>query len=186
MMRTGAWLESLASDRPVPGGGAAAALTGALACALTGMTAAINLRRQKKRGQRPVSAETVRIARLLRGRFLSLADADGKAFAAYSSAHTSAQRSSARRKCLKPPMAMSASAAELSRAILKEVPRTSKWLASDLKEAALLCWAAHEAAALNVLINLGPGDRAARLRMSRRAEHLRRVKARVDRARYLS
>lgn len=174
-----AFLTDLASDRPVPGGGAAAALTGALACALLGMTAAINARRQTRRGLRPVSAATARSAARLRSAYLELADKDAAAFARYAAARTGAQRAAARRVCLKPPLLMSRACDELARAISVEVPRTSRWLASDLKEAALLLSAAHACAALNVEINLDPSERALRAEMKRRASMLARLSRRV-------
>lgn len=183
-LKVGAFLEELSSDRPVPGGGAAAALTGALACALIAMTASINARRQTKRGLRPVSASTARKAARLRSAYLAMADADAAAFARYASARTSAERAAARRVCLVPPLRMSTFTDTAARLIRAEIPRTSRWLASDLKEAAVLLGAAHEAAALNVEINLEPSQRTQRARMRRRSSDLSALTRAVRRARY--
>lgn len=177
-------LEDLSSDRPVPGGGAAAALTGALACALIGMTASINARRQAKRGLKTVSAATARSAARLRSAYLALADADAAVFAGYAAARTDAERSAARRACLKPPLRMSSTADAAARLIRAEIPRTGRWLASDLKEAAILLSAAHEAAALNVEINLAPSQGSVRARMRRRSQALAALTSAVRRAQY--
>lgn len=179
-----AFLTDLSSDKPVPGGGAAAALTGALACALIAMTASINARRQVQRGLKPVSAATARSAARLGSAYLDLADRDAAAFARYAAARTPAERRAARRICLKPPLRMSRAADKAGRLIDAEVARTSRWLASDLKEAALLLTAAHESAALNVDINLDSTERLPRAEMKRRSAALRRLSLRVIRAGY--
>ena len=69
------WLAAVAAPRPAPGGGAAAAMTGALAAALVAMVARISLRQLRD----PVWDERALEADRLRAALRHLADADAEA-----------------------------------------------------------------------------------------------------------
>lgn len=72
------FLEALAAGTPAPGGGAAAAITAALAAALAGMTARLAVGRNDPGGEG--LAQAVTAADELRARLVELADRDSRAF----------------------------------------------------------------------------------------------------------
>ncbi len=61
---------------------------------------------------------------------------------------------SALKNCTKAPLAMGKACVEALDLGISEIPRTSRWLSSDLVEAGVLLESAAEAARLNVEINL--------------------------------
>src|SRR3989344_5598816 len=81
------FLAELSSDSPAPGGGSAAALSGALAASLVSMVCQLTLGREKfaaAEGKvRPAAAEAVRI----RDRLAALMDEDARAFTAVLAAY---------------------------------------------------------------------------------------------------
>lgn len=74
------FLERVASDEPVPGGGAVAALAGASAVALLRMVTALALRRAKDPAGQPALTSLAERTRILRESFEELADADVAAY----------------------------------------------------------------------------------------------------------
>lgn len=77
-----AFLDSLASDSPTPGGGTAAALSAAMSCSLMAMA----LRVSQKKVQDPLIEETAEKLDTFRHELLILADKDAEAFEAYMAA----------------------------------------------------------------------------------------------------
>jgi len=77
-----AFLDSLASDSPTPGGGTAAALSAAMSCSLMAMA----LRVSQKKVQDPLMEETAEKLDGFRHELLILADKDAEAFEAYMAA----------------------------------------------------------------------------------------------------
>jgi len=77
-----AFLDSLASDSPTPGGGTAAALSAAMSCSLMAMA----LRVSQKKVQDPLMEETAKKLDEFRHELLILADKDAEAFEAYMAA----------------------------------------------------------------------------------------------------
>ena len=73
-LTVGEWLEALAAADPVPGGGSAAALTGATAAALVAMTARLSPDWNEASG---VAAQAIK----LRGRLAGLAQVDAEVYA---------------------------------------------------------------------------------------------------------
>ncbi len=145
------YLNALASDAPSPGGGSAAALTAATACALLEMTARINDKRAKKtRDHSKVSAA--------RARFGELMDEDTAAFLALSAFKKEERESDAYQKAVSHAAVVPLEICTLSAGLLKaaeaEIPLTSAWLMSDLEESVLLFRSAIRAAKFNVDINL--------------------------------
>lgn len=152
---------ALAAKSPVPGGGGAAAYTGALAAALCSMVGNYTT---GKKAYAAVEADVQRMlekAEGLRERLLSLVDADAEAFEplsrAYGIPRSDPQRDAileaATKGACKAPLAMMR---ELCACIdlLDEMGRKgSKMLASDVACGALLARAALEAAAVNVFVN---------------------------------
>ncbi len=159
--------EAVDSDAPVPGGGAVAACTGALASALAGMTARFSARSAAQPGQFSALADQ---ATALRSRCLRLADDDARAYAGYVAAARMPRepdpqpRQQALRAALDHaaavPLELAATAAELAR-LAGELTRSgSRRLRSDAATAALLAAAVAGSAAIFVAENVrgGPGD----------------------------
>jgi methenyltetrahydrofolate cyclohydrolase len=159
--------EAVDSDAPVPGGGAVAACTGALASALAGMAARFSARSAAEPGQFSALADQVAA---LRSRCLRLADDDARAYAGYVAAARMPRepdpqpRQQALRAALDHaaavPLELAATAAELAR-LARELTRSgSRRLRSDAATAALLAAAVAGSAAIFVAENVrgGPGD----------------------------
>ena len=144
----------LASAQPAPGGGGAAALTGALAASLTAMAANV----------------TAANPRYAERSFLPLQKA-------YAIPRTDPDRAAklaaaAQTACLA-PLAMLEHCMQTALLLTAALETASPLLRSDIGCAAALCRAAAEAAAMNVFVNTGlltPDERAA---TEARAEHLR-------------
>jgi formiminotetrahydrofolate cyclodeaminase len=158
---------AVGSDAPVPGGGAVAACTGALASALAGTTARFSARSAAQPGQFSALADQ---AAALRSRCLRLADDDARAYAGYVAAARMprAPDPQPRQQALGAaldhtaavPLELAATAAELAR-LAGELTRSgSRRLRSDAATAALLAAAVAGSAAIFVAENVrgGPGD----------------------------
>ncbi len=74
------FLDRLASDAPVPGGGSAAALTGALAAALVAMVARLTVGRPRYAAADPAMSFILETAAELQTRLAELVDADAVAY----------------------------------------------------------------------------------------------------------
>jgi formiminotetrahydrofolate cyclodeaminase len=159
--------EAVDSDAPVPGGGAVAACTGALASALAGMAARFSARSAAPPGQFSALADQ---AAALRSRCLRLADDDARAYAGYVAAARMPRepdpqpRQQALRAALDHaaavPLELAATAAELAR-LAGELTRSgSRRLRSDAATEALLAAAVAGSAAIFVAekVRGGPGD----------------------------
>lgn len=164
--RLGVFLEALASGEPVPGGGAAAAVSAALAASLTAMVARLSLDRPRyaQFGELHAAALTASDAAMVR--FLELADEDATAYAAYRAARSMPRETDAQKDTREAATRDAARIAtkvplEVVRACQAQVElvdrcagRTNLHVASDLEVAALLLDSAARAAAANVRVNL--------------------------------
>lgn len=83
----GLWLNSLASKAPVPGGGGASAIGGALAAALGQMVANLTVGKKKYADAEETMQELLGKLQALQEDFLDLADQDAKAFAPLAAAY---------------------------------------------------------------------------------------------------
>src|SRR2546425_1107398 len=81
------WLDELAGGAPVPGGGSAAALAGALAAALVAMVARLTIGRKAYAGVQHRVAEILAEGEALRAQLRHLVDADAAAYAKVSAAY---------------------------------------------------------------------------------------------------
>lgn len=157
----GGFMDALAAKTPVPGGGGASALVGALGAALCAMVANYTV------GKRAYAAveEDVRAvlaeAEELRGRLLALVDEDAAAFEPLSKAYAIPRddpgREAVMEQCLRaaaaPPMELlrlCCRAIELHRALLD---RGSAMVLSDVGTGVSFCWSALYGAWLNVKVN---------------------------------
>ncbi len=166
-----AFSEDLASERPVPGGGSAAAYAGALGAALCAMV----LRIAAKKNPEALAA---RIADLdnLRADFLRLVDDDSAAFARVSvamkmprgtdeeRAGRKEQMQSALLAAARVPLEVAKTARRLLESSEAVVPDASPLTVSDVGVGALMAETALRGAAMNVMINLASLDDAAKVK----------------------
>ena len=145
----------LASSEPVPGGGGASALCGALSAALCAMAARLS------RVGDPHLEELTARADALRVRLLELIDADAEGFAPLAAAYAIPRSTPGRAEALRAatltacraPMEMLRSAAETAALLEALHPLCKPLLLSDVGCGATLCRAAMESAAMNVFVN---------------------------------
>ncbi len=167
------FLDALASAAPAPGGGSAAALVAALGLGLLEMTARINDRRARRKGARPGPASRIAAVKKLRLRAERLVTIDARTFLGLSPSFRKPRDSrvfqEALRRSARPPFEIASIALAGLGAARRERPRTSRWIASDLAESAMLLLAAFRAARLNVEVNLRDLSDRARARGRARA-----------------
>jgi formiminotetrahydrofolate cyclodeaminase len=159
-------LARLAADQPTPGGGAAAALVGALGAALIEMTANLTIGRPKYAHAHDQALAMQQQADALRGRLEVLTSADADAYARVSAAYrlprdTDADRSArsaeiqaALEEAARVPLDTAAACVEVVQLAEHAAPVLNASVISDVLVGALLAAAALESAALNVEINV--------------------------------
>ena len=155
------FLDALASKAPVPGGGGASALVGALGAALCTMVGNYTVGKKKYADvEEDVKALMAR-AEDIRARLLALVDADAEAFEPLSKAYAipkeAPSREAVMEKCLQDaaatPMAilrLSCEAIDLHREMLG---KGSVIMLSDVGTGVIFCQSALLGAALNVKVN---------------------------------
>ena len=156
------WIDELAGGAPVPGGGSAAALAGALAAALVAMVARLTIGRKayaaKEQRMRQVLAE----AEALRGQLRGLVDDDAAAYAKVSAAYKLAKDDPRRRRAVdealvgaaEVPLVVARGANRLI-ALARDVEANgNRNASSDAGVAAALARAALEGAVENVRVNV--------------------------------
>lgn len=156
-----AFAAALASKAPVPGGGGASALVGALGAALCSMVCNYTVGKQKYAAvEEDVKAILAR-AEELRGKLLALVDEDAKAFEPLSRAYAipkdDPDRDEVMERCLRaaaaPPMELlrlSCQAIDLHRELLD---KGSVMVLSDVGTGVIFCWSALYGAWLNLKVN---------------------------------
>lgn len=161
------FLDDLASSKPAPGGGSAAALVGAMGAALVSMVGNLTVGKEKYKDVEPEIKEMLARSEALRRHLLSLIEDDVAAFNAYSAAakmprdtdEQKAARSAAIQKALinacDPPMNVARACVEILDLCMPVAEKGNVQAVSDAGVGALLAEAGLRAAALNVLINLG-------------------------------
>ena len=160
------FIDALGSDAPTPGGGTAAAVVGAMGCALAEMVTALTLTRDRFAGVhaaiRPI-AEAAAAARL---EFLRLANEDSAAYELVVAARRLPKESddqkklrtealaAANRRATEVPMRTAQLAVRILAALPELIDKGNPNAVSDAGSAALLLEAAAEGALLNVGMNL--------------------------------
>ncbi len=159
--------ELLGSDAPAPGGGASAALCGALGAALCGMVANLTLGREKYAEHQALAAQTAEKAALLQNELLKAMNDDASAYDGFMAAlalpkntdEEKAARTAALQDALiastQSPLHTIELAAEALKLTQSLVGRSNTNAVSDLAVSALSLKAAMQGAWLNVLINVG-------------------------------
>jgi formiminotetrahydrofolate cyclodeaminase len=153
--------QALASNEPVPGGGGAAALSGALGIALCSMVGNFTLGRKKYADVEADVRVIMEKAHALQEKLLVLIEADAKAFEplseAYSIPKDNPDRTQIMEKALTDasaaPLEMMRCCSEAALLLEEMLHKGSTMLVSDVGVGALLCGAALKAASLNVFIN---------------------------------
>ncbi len=166
-------VERLASRDPVPGGGSASAIAGAMGAALVGMVVELTVGRRGSEDHEGELAELLASATRRRAELLALSQRDAAAYQAVVLARRMSRDSEtereARRAALDREMHTAAdvplATARAALAVLSDAARVSPIgnvnAVSDAGVAALLAWTALRGAVLNVRINLPylpPGD----------------------------
>lgn len=160
-MNLNAFLEQLASAAPVPGGGGASALAGALGIALGNMVGSLTVGKKKYAAVEDEIRELNEKAAVLREELLCLVEKDAEVFEPLSKAYGIPKDDPTREEVMANVLK---AAAEVPLAIMKKccealdlitvyADKGSVLAVSDAGCAASLCRAAMESAALNVYIN---------------------------------
>lgn len=169
----GGFVERLASAEPVPGGGAASAVAGALGAALVSMVASLSLGRERYAAYEPTLTRCQESGHRLAATFLELANRDAEAYAAYGAAlkmpRASEPEQAARRAAMQAAARVAAEAplecvracVDLATEAEALAGRSNVNAASDVLVASLLAQAGAKGAGENVRINLpATGDEA--------------------------
>jgi len=196
-LTVGAFVQRLASAEPVPGGGSASAVAGALGASLVAMVAELSEGRPRYAVHAGTLARAGAAGRRLAAALLELADEDAAAYGSFAAARklpreTDEQRAAraaairtAARAAAEVPLACVAACRDMLAAAESLAGRSNVNAASDLAVAANLGEAAARGAAENVLINL-PGmedDVLAAIMTERVDGYLHEVQELADRAR---
>jgi formiminotetrahydrofolate cyclodeaminase len=164
--RLGEWLSELGSADPVPGGGAAAAVTASLAAALVEMVCNVSAGKAGLEEHEQHLAQVRDAARGFRLGSLTLADHDAEAFtallAAYRLPREDPAQQVARREAVQAatlraatvPLEVAGNGAGVARLAAQLPGRSARSVLSDVGAAATCAAAAIDAAAVNVEINL--------------------------------
>ena len=177
----GAFLDALASKAPVPGGGGASALVGALGTALCTMVGNYTVGKKKYADVEEDVKGLMAKAEEIRARLLALVDADAAAFEPLSKAYAipkdDPNREEVMEKCLRDAAAtpmeilrLSCQAIDLHREMLD---KGSVMMLSDVGTGVIFCQSALYGAALNVKVNTrSMTDRAFAQAMDKEADAL--------------
>ncbi len=159
------FVEVLASKEPVPGGGGAAALCGAVGCALGNMVGSLTVGKKKYADVEEEIIELKAKSDELQKRLLSLIDEDAAGFEPLSKAYglpaetdeEKAHKKEVLEKCSKEacevPLKIMASCCEAIDIISEFAAKGSVLAVSDAGCGAIICKSALYAASLNIFIN---------------------------------
>jgi formiminotetrahydrofolate cyclodeaminase len=156
------WIDELAGGAPVPGGGSAAALAGALAAALVAMVTRLTIGRKAYAGAEPRMRQVLAEAEALRGQLRRLVDDDAAAYAKVSAAYKLPKDDPRRRRAVdealvgaaEVPVVVARGANRLI-ALAREVEAIgNRNASSDARVGAALARAALEGAVENVRVNV--------------------------------
>ena len=153
--------QELASPAPVPGGGGASALAGAIGVSLGDMVGELTVGKKKYADVEEEIRGLMERAQALRVRFLELVDGDAEAFAPLAAAYgipkddptRDAVMEAALKTACGAPMDIMRACGEALDIIAEFAQKGSRLAVSDAGCGAVLCRAAMQAASLNVYIN---------------------------------
>ena len=153
--------EQLASSAPVPGGGGAAAMVGALGAALASMVSNLTIGKKKYAAYEEEIKQLLEKSEALRKELLSLIDKDAETFEPLSRAYSIPKDNPNREKIMEESLRLACTAPmDVLRAVDKVAlllpelaEKGSSYAVSDVGCAAACCKAAAQSACLNVYIN---------------------------------
>jgi len=182
-MRVEEFLEQTASKQPTPGGGAVAAVTGALGAALGQMVLAYSLGKKSLVAHQPMLEQTMLVLGRAQGKFIELAEEDARAYSVVNELmrlpetdpRRVAEWADAVAASVRPPMAALGLACECARVLRELCGRTNAFLKSDLAIAGVLAEACAAAAKWNVVVNVPQLPEGERAKMLAEAERLHAV-----------
>ncbi|MEA4913329.1 MAG: cyclodeaminase/cyclohydrolase family protein [Christensenella sp.] len=179
------FVNELSSKAPIPGGGGASALVGALSAALTHMVAALTVGKPKYAAVEDEMQDLLKQTESLANRFLTLMDEDAASFEPLAQAYrlpkeTDAEKAEkarvmeiALKSAVQPPLEIMETCARALPLIALCAEKGSVVAVSDAGVAASLCRAALEGASLNVFINTqGMQDKEYANSLNQRANEL--------------
>lgn len=151
----------LASKAPVPGGGGAAALVGALGTALCSMAGNLTLGRKKYAAYEPDIRRMLEAGEVIRTRLLELVEEDAAAFEPLSRAYSIPKNAPDREEILEAatlaacqaPLEMMVQSCRAIVLLEEMLEKGSVMLVSDVGCGASCCRAALESSSLNIFIN---------------------------------
>ena len=180
-----AFIQELSSKAPIPGGGGASALVGALSASLTHMVGALTVGKPKYAAVEAEMQELLNDTEALANSFLALMDEDAEAFEPLAQAYrlpkeTDEEKANkavlmeaALKSAVQPPLEIMETCAKALPLIALCAEKGSVVAVSDAGVAASLCRAALEGASLNVFINTqGMQDKAYAESLNTRAKEL--------------
>ena len=155
------FLDALASKEPVPGGGGASALAGAIGISLGDMVGELTTGKKKYADVEEDIQDLMRRAQALRTKLLAFVDGDAEAFAPLAKAYgipkddpgRDTVMENALRVACSVPMDILRACAEAIDIIEEFAAKGSRLAISDAGCGAILCKAAMQAASLNIYIN---------------------------------
>ena len=155
------FVEALASKAPVPGGGGAAALVGALGAALCSMVGNLTVGRKKYAAYEEDLKRMLADGETVRSKLLALVDADAENFAPLAKAYSIPKDDPTRAEVLEKvtvaacdaPMEMMRWTCKAVDLLAEMLDKGSVTLVSDVGCGALCCEAALESASMNVFVN---------------------------------
>lgn len=153
--------DELSSSMPVPGGGAAAALTGSLAASLCSMAANITLGKKQSPDEIAAIHNLLKELGSISESLMNLADTDSRSFMKlydYYTHHKENRDNDPQYKeailgAAAPPVDILRNAQKVSDIITELYKLSSKTMISDVACAAALCSAAAQCAAMNICVN---------------------------------
>lgn len=179
------FISLLSSASPVPGGGSAAAVAGSLGGALVAMVASLSVGRPKFAEHDELLGRAKAEGERLADAFLTLADEDAAAFAAFGDAMKLPRDTDEERAARKTALQAAAKGAteapyrtvqaclDVARMAEALAGRSNKNASSDLEVAGVMALAAAQSAAANVFINLpAMGDDPAAPELLARTEEM--------------
>ena len=164
--RVSEFLDALASKEPVPGGGSAAALGGALGAALISMVCNLTVGKKGCQDVEKPMVDLLTKSEALRGQLAELLEADtqvyGRVMAAYRRPRKTPEQKQVREAAMQTalkeaaevPLAIAECCAQIVDLALPAAEMGNQWAVSDAGAGVLLAEASMRAVLLNVYINL--------------------------------
>ncbi len=151
----------LASNKPVPGGGGAAALAGSLAVSLCSMAGNFTVGKKKYADVEEEAQELLKECEELRIRLLNLVEADARAFEPLSRAYSTPKDDPSREEKLEEatanailaPLDIMDACADVIELLDRMYGICNRMMISDVACGAILAGAAMKAASINVFVN---------------------------------